>query len=95
MTALARRLPDSARFSLRFLCAAWLAGSAAVLRVFATAPESMRQPGNAVSALLLLLAAGAAFGCGLLWRTRGSGARELVESSAALAFWAGVFALIA
>ena len=34
MTALARRLPDSARFSLRFLCAAWLAGSAAVLRVF-------------------------------------------------------------
>ena len=92
MTALARRLPDSARFSLRFLCASWLAGSAAVLRVFATAPPT--EDGSAVSALLLLLGAAAAFGCGLLWRTRGSGARELVESSAALAFWAGVFAVV-
>jgi len=93
MTALARRLPDSTRFSLRFLCAAWFAGSAAVLRVFATPPPT--EDGSAVRALLLLLAAAAAFGCGLLWRTRGSGWRELVESSAALAFWAGIFALIA
>ena len=93
MTALARQLPESARFSLRFLCAAWLAGSAALLRVFATAPATA--DGNAVPALLLLLATGAAFGCGLLWRTRGSGTRELVESSAALAFWAGIFAVIA
>ena len=93
MTALARRLPDSARFSLRFLCAAWLAGSAAVLRQLATAPAT--EHGSAVPALLLLLAAGAAFGCGLLWRTRGSGARELVESSVALAFWTGIFAVVA
>jgi hypothetical protein len=93
MTALAARLPDSARFELRFLCAAWLAGSAAVLRVFATAAPEAGDRG-AGPAVLLLLAGCAAFGVGLLWRTRGSGVRELVESSAALGFWAGVFALM-
>ena len=93
MTALAARLPDSARFGLRFLCAAWLVGPAAVLRLFATAPRAMDDRG-AGPAVLLLLAGCAAFGVGLLWRTRGSGVRELVESSAALGFWAGVFALM-
>jgi len=93
MTALAARLPDSARFGLRFLCVAWLAGSAAVLRVFATAAPEAGDRG-AGPAVLLLLAGCAAFGVGLLWRTRGSGLRELVESSAALGFWAGMFALI-
>ena len=93
MTALARRLPDSARFSLRFLCAAWLAGSAAVLRYFKTATPAIAERG-ALPAVLVLLVGSAAFGVGLLWRTRGSGSRELLESSAALGFWAGVFALI-
>lgn len=93
MTALAR-LPDSARFRIRFLCAAWLAGSAAVLRVIAT---SAAPAGGAValSGVLLVLAGGGAFGVGMLWRTRGSGIRELVESSAAFGFWTGIFALIA
>ncbi|HEY6050503.1 MAG TPA: hypothetical protein VIZ58_04585 [Thermoanaerobaculia bacterium] len=92
MTALAR-LPDSARFGLRFLCAAWLAGSAAVLRLFATAAPAAGN-GSAGPAVLLLLALCAAFGVGLLWRTRGSGIRELVESSAAFGFWTGIFALM-
>jgi hypothetical protein len=94
MTALAR-LPDSARFRLRFLCAAWLAGSAAVLHVFSTSASAAPfGGGGAVPAVLLVLSGCAAFGVGLLWRTRGSGLREVVESSAALGFWAGVFAVM-
>ena len=92
MTAV-RRLGDSGRFGLRLLCAAWLVGSAAVLRVFATAAAPLlgAGPGEGV---LLLLAVCAAFGVGILWRTRANGLRELVESSAAVGFWAGVFAVV-
>jgi hypothetical protein len=82
-----QRLDASARFGFRFLCAAWMAGSAAVLRLLSG--------GAAVPlAILSLLAACAAFGAGLLWRTRASGLRELVESTAALGFWAGVFSMV-
>lgn len=90
MTAV-RRLGDSGRFGLRLLCAAWLAGSAALLRLFAAAPPFRSAPGEGA---LLLLSLSAAFGVGVLWRTRANGLREVVESSAALGFWAGVFAVI-
>ncbi|HYK43349.1 MAG TPA: hypothetical protein VE007_13250 [Thermoanaerobaculia bacterium] len=90
MTAV-RRLGDSGRFGLRLLCATWLAGSASLLRLFATAPSLRSAPGEGA---LLLLSVFAAFGVGVLWRTRATGLREVVESSAALGFWAGVFAVI-
>lgn len=90
MTAV-RRLGDSGRFGLRLLCAAWLVGSGALLRLFATAPLFRTTPGEGA---LLLLSVCAALGVGVLWRTRANGLQEVVESSAALGFWAGVFAVI-
>jgi hypothetical protein len=93
MTAV-RRLGDSGRFGLRFLCFAWLAGPLAVLRVSALAASSPDGLGGA-GAVELALASSAAFGVAMLWRTRASGFRELAESSAALGFWAGIFALVA
>jgi len=82
-----QRLDGSARFGFRFLCAAWLAGSTASVRLLSA--EAAVALG-----ILVLLAACAAFGAGLLWRTRASGLRELVESTAALGFWAGVFSMV-
>ncbi len=90
MTAL-RRLDLSGRFGFRFLCAAWLAGSIELLRRWAITSWPAEPPATgAVVAFGLCAIAGAS----LLWRTRESGARELVESSAALGFWAGVVALV-
>ena len=88
---LVRRLSESGRFAFRFLCAAWFAGSVGVLRRLMLAgwpPE--RRATEIVGSLCLCGALGAWF----LWRTRKSGVRELFENSAALGFWAGVFALI-
>ena len=90
MTAV-RRLGDSGRFGLRLLCAAWLVGPAALLRLFATSPPLATASGEGA---LLLLSACAAIGVGVLWRTRANGLQEVVESSAAFGFWAGVFAVI-
>jgi hypothetical protein len=87
-----RRLGTSGRFAFRFLCAAWLAGSAAILRLWAAAPSW--PPERRLTELIVAFAVCAVLGALLLWRTRESGARELVETSAALGFWAGVFALI-
>ena len=90
MTAL-RRLDPSGRFGFRFLCAAWLASSAALLGRWAATSWPPEAPAaGSVAAFGLCAVAGGL----LLWRTRESGARELVESSAALGFWVGVVALV-
>jgi hypothetical protein len=89
--ALLRRLSSSGRFGFRFVCAAWFAGSLEILRrleLMARPPE--RRALEIVASLCLC----GALGAWLLWRTRESGAREILENSAALGFWAGVFALI-
>jgi hypothetical protein len=89
--ALVGRLSESGRFAFRFLCAAWFAGSVEILRRLALAawpPE--RRAMEVVGSLCLC----GALGAWLLWRTRKSGVREVLENSAALGFWAGVFALI-
>jgi hypothetical protein len=81
-------LARSGRFDLRFLCAAWLVGSAALARQWAGSPSS-------IAWLPLACGATAIFGAALLWRTREDGVREVLESSAALGFWAAVFTVIA
>jgi hypothetical protein len=80
-------LERSGRFDLRFLCAAWLVGSAALARQWAGSP-------SAIPWLPIAFGATAVFGAALLWRTREDAAREVLESSAAVGFWAAVFAVI-
>lgn len=89
--SLVERLSGSGRFGLRFLCAAWLAGSGELLRAWAVSSWPSERP---VVALVAAFGASAVLGAWLLWRTRESGRRELVETSAALGFWAGVWALV-
>ena len=87
-----RGLGTSGRFAFRFLCAAWCAGSVEILRrlmLLAAGP-----PERPAAALVASFCACGVLGVILLWRTRESGARELLENSATLGFWAGVFALI-
>ncbi|MDQ2980427.1 MAG: hypothetical protein M3R62_14545 [Acidobacteriota bacterium] len=81
-------LERSGRFDLRFLCAAWLVGSAALVRQWAG-------PLSPIAWLAIACGAIAVFGAALLWRTREDGAREVLESSAAVGFWAAVFTMIA
>ncbi|MEO8431165.1 MAG: hypothetical protein ABI592_06610 [Acidobacteriota bacterium] len=90
MTAL-RRLDPSKRFGFRFLCAAWFAGSFELLRRWAITSWPPERPATGSAVAFFLCAVAGAF---LLWRTRESGARELLESSAALGFWASVVALV-
>ena len=85
---LVARLETSGRFALRFLCAAWLVGSVEILPRWA-APES-----PPIEIFVGACGASAILGAISLWRTRENGARELIESGAALGFWAGVFALL-
>ncbi len=85
---LVARLETSGRFAFRFLCAAWLVGSLEILPRWAAAglpPIEIFVGACGASAIL---------GAMCLWRTRENGARELIESGAALGFWAGVFALL-
>lgn len=84
---LVARLETSGRFALRFLCAAWLVGSAEILPRWAS-------PEWHIEIFVGACGASAILGAILLWRTREDGARELIESGAALGFWAGVFALL-
>ncbi len=87
----ARRLTTSGRFDFRFLCAAWLAGSAHVFRRW---PESLFPPNRGVGWFVAACAVAAILGAGLLWFTRENGPREVFESSAAVGFWAVLFAVM-
>ncbi|MEO8190205.1 MAG: hypothetical protein ABI682_07660 [Acidobacteriota bacterium] len=88
---LVARLETSGRFGLRFLCAAWLIGSAEILR--RSAPGGW-PPERHLQLFVGACGASAVLGAILLWRTREDGAREMIESCAALGFWSGVFALL-
>lgn len=81
----------SGRFGVRFLCAAWLVGPGELLRRWAVSAWPAERP---VIVLVVAFGASALLGAWLLWRTRESRARELVETSAAVGFWTGVFALL-
>ncbi len=85
------RLETSGRFGFRFLCSAWLVGSAGILRRWA---GPAWPPEKHVVLFVGACGVSALLGTILLWRTRENGARELIESGAAVGFWAGVFALI-
>ena len=89
--SLVARLETSGRFALRFLCAAWLVGSAEILPRWASPGWP---PEGHIEIFVGACGASAIVGAILLWRTREDGARELIESGAALGFWAGVFALL-
>ncbi len=88
---LVARLETSGRFGLRFLCAAWLVGSAEILPRWAGPGSPVERH---VEVFVGACGASAILGAILLWRTREDGAREVLESGAALGFWAGVFALL-
>lgn len=88
---LVAKLTSSGRFGFRFLCTAWLTGSIELLRRWA--PPDW-PPERHVVALIFAFGVSALLGGILLWRTRATAAREIVESSAMLGFWVGVFALL-
>ncbi len=90
--ALFRGLGTSGRFAFRFLCAAWCAGSVEVIRRLLLA--SAWPPERHAAELVASFCVCGVLGGVLLWRTRQSGAREILENSATLGFWTGVFALI-
>lgn len=88
---LVARLETSERFALRFLCAAWLVAAAEILPQWS---GPAWPPERHIELFVGACGASAVLGAILLWRTREDGARELIESGAALGFWAGVFALL-
>ncbi|MEP6768839.1 MAG: hypothetical protein ABJC61_09235 [Acidobacteriota bacterium] len=86
-----RWLRAFARLMFRFLCAAWFVGAIEILR-----RASGRTGGldGRASGAVLAFGSLAILGIVGLWRSRASPVREVLELSAMIGLWTGMFALI-
>lgn len=86
-----RWLRAFARLTFRFLCAAWFVGAIEILR-----RGSARVGGLDARASSAVVAFGslAVLGIVVLWKSRASPVREVLELSAMIGLWTGMFALV-
>ncbi len=80
-----------ARLMFRFLCAAWFVGAIEIIR------RGTADSGGLdlrASGAVLVLASLAILGIVILWRSRASPVREVLELSAMIGLWTGMVALI-
>jgi len=80
-----------ARLMFRFLCAAWFVGAIEIVRRGTVQTSGLDRR---ASGAVLVLASLAILGIVILWRSRASPVREVLELSAMIGLWTGLVALI-
>ena len=86
-----RWLRAFARVTFRFLCAAWFVGAIEIIR---RSSGHIGGLDRRASGAVLAFGSLAILGIVALWRSRASPVREVLELSAMVGLWTGVFALI-
>ncbi|MEP7131975.1 MAG: hypothetical protein ABI914_02345 [Acidobacteriota bacterium] len=84
-------LREFARLTFRFLCAAWFVGAIEIVRRGTGLAGGLDRR---TSGAVLALASMAALGIVILWRSRASPVREVLELSAMIGLWTGMVALL-